>query len=281
MRRRSKVLAVGAGLITAALASWAFVIEPSRQVVREVSLALPGWPQALDGFRVALVSDLHVGSPFVDEARLVALGEALSRHDPDVLLIAGDLLAGHEQGAAPVDPSVAARGLGAWQARLGRFAVLGNHDWWVDGPGTMAALTALGIVVLENDSRPVETRAGRVWISGIADAWTRTPDVPKTLRDVTDDAPVIAFTHNPDVFPELSPRFSLALAGHTHGGQVRLPFLGTPIVPSKYGSRYVAGHVVEDGRHLFVTTGVGTSILPVRFAVTPEAVVLTLRSAPP
>jgi predicted MPP superfamily phosphohydrolase len=102
--------------------------------------------------------------------------------------------------------------------------------------------------------------------------------VDGALAQLTDDAPALAFMHNPDLFPRLSDRYALVLAGHTHGGQVALPVLGRPIVPSRYGERYAAGHVVEHGRHLYVTTGLGTSILPVRFRVPPEIALLSVRA---
>ncbi len=89
------------------------------------------------------------------------------------------------------------------------------------------------------------------------------------------------FTHNPDVFPMISDRFSLLIAGHTHGGQVNLPLLGRPIVPSVYGQRFAYGHVVEGGHHLFVSPGLGTSILPVRFRVPPEVTLLVLNPVSP
>jgi predicted MPP superfamily phosphohydrolase len=89
---------------------------------------------------------------------------------------------------------------------------------------------------------------------------------------------IIALTHNPDIFPEIPPNVELTLAGHTHGGQVDFPLIGRIVVPSDYGQRYAAGHVEERGKHLFVTTGIGTSIFPVRFRVPPEIAVLTLRS---
>ena len=94
-----------------------------------------------------------------------------------------------------------------------------------------------------------------------------------------DAAPIVLLTHNPDVFPDVHARVALTLAGHTHGGQVRLPIVGTPIVPSRFGARYASGHVVEGGRHLYVATGTGTSILPVRFRVPPSVVVLTVSGA--
>lgn len=89
--------------------------------------------------------------------------------------------------------------------------------------------------------------------------------------------PIIAFTHNPDVFPEIPSRVALTIAGHTHGGQVHVPIVGRPVVPSQYGERFAAGHIEEGGRHLFVSTGLGTSILPVRFRVPPEISILTVR----
>ena len=114
------------------------------------------------------------------------------------------------------------------------------------------------------------------WLAGVGDWWKRRRDYARALARIPEDAPVLAFTHNPDVFPEAPRRVSLTLAGHTHGGQVVLPFLGRLVVPSQYGDRYAIGHVVEDGRHLFVSPGLGTSILPVRFGVPPEVSLITL-----
>jgi predicted MPP superfamily phosphohydrolase len=115
-----------------------------------------------------------------------------------------------------------------------------------------------------------------LWLAGISDKMTRHPDAVAALAGVPAEATVLAMTHNPDIFPGIPGRVALTVAGHTHGGQVRLPLLGALVVPSQYGERYAAGHVVEDGRHLFVTTGVGTSIYALRLGVPPEIVVLTL-----
>jgi predicted MPP superfamily phosphohydrolase len=102
------------------------------------------------------------------------------------------------------------------------------------------------------------------------------PDIASALARVDDSAPIIAFTHNPDIFPSIPAKVALTIAGHTHGGQVAFPVAGRPIVPSDFGERYAAGHIVEDSRHLFVTSGIGTSILPVRFRVPPEISLLTI-----
>ena len=258
------------------LAGWAFFVEPAGLVTNVQTLTPTGWPTRLDGLKVAVLSDLHVGAPVVDAAKVREVRRLIDAWRPDLVLLAGDVLVGHEPGATLLPPKEAVAPLRGWDAPLGVWVVLGNHDWWVDGPATMAALEDAGLRVLENEAVPVETGHGRVWVAGLADVWTRKTDAQRALSFVTDDAPVLAFTHNPDVFPDVPARFSVVFAGHTHGGQVRLPFVGAPVVPSKFGQRYAAGAVVEDGRLLFVTSGVGTSILPVRFGVPPEVALLTL-----
>jgi predicted MPP superfamily phosphohydrolase len=102
-------------------------------------------------------------------------------------------------------------------------------------------------------------------------------DLPGTLKKIRDKSnPVILLAHEPDIFPEVPERVSLTLCGHTHGGQVALPFIGRPVVPSRYGDRYAYGHIVEDGRHLIVSGGLGCSGIPVRFGVPPEIVVIDI-----
>lgn len=270
---RGVIVVLALGLV---LGLWAFFIEPSRLEVVEVTVTPRTWPRAQSGLKVAVVSDLHIGAPFVDAKAITRMRETIDAWRPDLVLIAGDLLVGHEPGATFVPPDDAAAMLKGWSAPLGVWAVLGNHDWWVDGEGTTRALEANGVRVLENQAVPLDARGGRVWLAGLADVWTRKTDAAKALAQVTDEAPVIAFTHNPDVFPEMPPRFDVVFAGHTHGGQVKLPVVGALVVPSKYKQRYARGVVVEDGRTLFVTSGVGTSVMPVRFRVPPEVALVTL-----
>ena len=274
----------GIGLLLAAAAGlpggWAVLVEPGRLVVERTTLVLPHWPAALDGLAVAAVSDIHAGSPHVDAAGLDRLVETVNDTGPDVIVLLGDYVIHDVVGGHFIPPETTAAALGRLHARLGVVAVLGNHDWWLDGQRVRAALEARGIPVLENQVLPLGAPGQRFWIAGIADAWTNKYDVPGTLAHVPVDAPVLLLTHNPDLFPLVPPRVALTLAGHTHGGQVRLPLLGRPIVPSEYGQRYAAGAVREDGRVLFVTTGVGTSIIPVRFRVPPSVSLLTLRAAP-
>lgn len=267
-------LLVGAG----ALLVYGTAIEPARLRVSERQLAPARWPAALGGLRVAVLTDLHVGAPHIDLAALRAVVDATNDAAPDLVVVLGDLVIDGVVGGHFVAPEPIAAELARLRPAGSVFAVLGNHDWGFDGPRITAALEHAGITVL--DDRAVRLERG-LWIAGISDLWTRAADVERALAAVDDDAPVLALTHNPDVFPSVPTRVSLTLAGHTHGGQIDVPVVGPPVVPSKFGQRYAAGHVIEQGRHLFVATGIGTSILPVRIAVVPTIDVLTLVASPP
>lgn len=256
---------------------WALVIEPRRLVTNPVELDVPRWLPEHAGLKVALLSDLHVGSPHWGVERMRELVERTNAEKPDLVLLAGDYMINSIPFGTWVAPELVASVLGGLEAPLGVVAVLGNHDWYNDGDTLTEHFRRHGVVVLENQVLPVDYRGRRFFVVGLADQLTRPQEVNETLARVPAGAPAIVLVHEPDVFPEIDERASLTVAGHTHGGQVRLPFLGPPIVPSEFGGRYAAGHVVENGRHLFVTTGVGTSIYPVRLGVPPEISLLTLR----
>ena len=117
---------------------------------------------------------------------------------------------------------------------------------------------------------------GRFHVAGLADVRHRRPDVARALAAVPADEPVIVLSHDPDVFPHVPERVALTVSGHTHGGQVALPYVRRPFIPSRHGERFVRGHVVEHGRHLVVGAGLGTSGLPVRLLAPPELLVLEL-----
>jgi predicted MPP superfamily phosphohydrolase len=266
----------GAGLAGAAIAWRALWHEPRSGRVRERELDLGArWPAALDGMRVALVSDLHAGAPHVGEARIARLVAAVNAQRPDLVLLLGDYIDPEVRFGSPVAPAAVAERLAGLRAPLGVVAVLGNHDWRNDGPGVRAALRAAGIPVLENDA----LRAGDVWIAGVEDTRYRDPDVERALRDVPDGAPAILLSHDPDLFPRVPDRVALTVSGHLHGGQIGVPLIRRPFMPSRFGERYARGHVVEGGRHLYVTAGFGTTGWPVRLLAPPEVVVLRLTAA--
>lgn len=275
-----KIIALLLGLSLLLTALYAFFIEPNRLVMHEEAIQLADWPAGFDRLKVAVLSDLHVGAPFINVGKLQLIVSKVNESQPDMIVLLGDFVIQNVVGGKFVEPEIIVENLKGLRARYGVFAVLGNHDWGYDGAHVRRALESIGIRVLENDVTRIEQGGQAIWLAGITDAWTNRADIPGTLRKVTDQNPVIILTHNPDIFPDVPPRVILTLAAHTHGGQVNLPFFGRLIVPSMYGQRFAAGHILENNHHLFVTTGIGTSIIPVRFRVPPEIVILTLTSAP-
>ena len=279
-QRRRRLLAgaiVGAPFLV--LAVWAFIIEPNRLIVHHETIALSNWPSALNGLRIAALSDIHAGSPFIDADKLRLVVKRTNETQPDVIVLLGDYMVRTSWHSTEMPPEQIAETLKELNARFGVYAVLGNHDWWYDVTRVRTAFERQGIKVLDNDAVRLERDGQPFWMVGIADAWSLKDDIAGTAKKVPAGEPAIALTHNPDILPRFPPAFQLTLAGHTHGGQVNLPFLGRRIVPSEFGQRYAAGHIEEEGKHLFVTTGIGTSVFPVRFRVPPEIAVLTLIAA--
>jgi predicted MPP superfamily phosphohydrolase len=251
-------------LLGGAVLVWGGLVEPRRVRVRRARLRLSGWPERLDGLRLALVSDFHAGGPHAREGRLRRVVGRINKQAPDVVLLLGDYVDPAIPGVEPLDPGRVAAALGELRAPLGVLAVLGNHDWANDGDRVAAALRSVGIRVLENEAVALEVSRARLWVAGLADLRTREPQVDRTLPAPDDDAPILLLTHDPDVFPVVPERVTLTLAGHLHGGQIDVPGLRQIVVPSRFGMRYAAGHVEEAGRHLYVSRGVGTSGLPLR-----------------
>lgn len=281
MRWRLLVLFLLAVLVLGlSLGAWAFYLEPSSFVVSRRNIALADWPSNVT-LSVALLSDLHVGSPYFGRAKLKRVVARVNENRPDLVLLAGDYVIDDVMGGRFVPPEEIAAILGQLQAPLGVYAVLGNHDWWLDSARVRRSLERGGVSVLDDEAVRLECDGVDLWLVGLADFWEGRPDVEAAVGLVPPSGRIVAFTHNPDLFPQVPQRVSLTLAGHTHGGQVKFPFWGTPIVPSRHGSRYAAGLVEERGRKLFVTSGLGTSIIPVRFRVPPEISLLTLSGPAP
>jgi uncharacterized protein len=253
---------------------YAFVIEPMRLVERRTEIILQSWPAEFRGFRVTVFSDLHVGPPHITLRKLRGIVEKANATESDLILMPGDFVDTPLRWRMAAPEEIAAE-LKKLRAKAGVFAVLGNHDWWYDGGRVNRAFEKEGIRVLDNQAVKIEHRGKAFWLAGFADAWASHPNIEETLRQITDDAPVIAFTHNPQIFPRVPARVALTIAGHTHGGQIWLPYIGRPVISDW---PYHVGHIVEGGRHLFVTSGIGTSIFPVRLGVPPEISILTINS---
>lgn len=267
-----KVLQV-AGLGVAALALDLTVLTPRRLRVHDVPLAVPGWPAELDGLRIAVVGDVHAGSPWFGLDRVRSVVQRVAEAAPDLVLLLGDYMVDVTFGVQH-EPEDVAEALAGLQHVAPVVGVLGNHDWDAGGERVRAAFEGAGLPILEEQAVPVLD--GRLWIAGVGDLWRREPDVSTALAQVPADATVVLLTHNPDVALEVPPHVPLVLAGHTHGGQVRLLGRALHTISKRTGNRFSHGWYAAE--RLYVTPGLGTSKWPIRNVV-PEVPVLVLRPA--
>ena len=265
-----------------ALGVRAFLWEPATLEVRRVEVASRAWSGP--SLRIGVISDTHTDGPHVGIARLESIIARMNAERPDVVVLLGDFIGGH--GASSERSEGERREIGAGlaafsklKAPLGVWAVLGNHDWWYDGAAVESGLVGAGIQVLENSRARIPREGGAFWIGGLADYESRRaqPSYGATLVGVPADEPVIVMSHWPDPFAVAPARVALTLAGHSHCGQVNLPILGRVVHVSPGAERWPCGLYEDRGGWLYVSGGVGTSILPVRFGQPPEIAVVTLR----
>lgn len=292
-RRGMLRLTVGACAAGFSSAAYGFGIEPRFLLnVQRHDVRPAAWPRGRK-LRIAALSDPHLGEPYMPLDRWAEIVEATNALTPDLIVMLGDYPAGHRLVTRTVPMADFARASAALKARLGVYAILGNHDWWADeeaqlvGHGPVHVRRMLerhGIRVLENDAARIRDGGFDFWMLGLGDQLalyrsrgqhTGIDDLAGTLAKADDDAPAILLAHEPDIFRMVPARVAVTLCGHTHGGQVRL-FGYSPIVPSEYGNRYAYGHVIENDRHLVVSGGLGCSTLPVRLGVPPEITVVDL-----
>jgi uncharacterized protein len=274
-------VAIGGGLAAAADAA---IFEPNEPQVVRTEILVERLPISWDGFRVVQLSDLHCDSHFsmIPIRKAVVLANGLR---PDLIVLTGDFVTVPEfggkrhkrQAARMIEPCAAL--LRPLQAALGIWASLGNHDVGSD-PGHIAAtLQAHGISVLRNDSAPLEHKGSRLWLAGLDDALEGKPDLPLTLQDVPPTEAVILLAHEPDLATDVAKSpVDLQLSGHSHGGQVRFPLLGAPILP-KLGRKFPWGLHQIGTLKLYTNIGIGTIRVPVRFNCPPEVTLITLRAA--
>lgn len=276
-RRRIR-LDVLALIVFLMLGIWGFIWEPAQLVRRDYGLILPNWPKECSGLRVAVVADLHAGSPHIDLAKVDRVVQMVDESDADIVLLAGDYVIQAVAGGHYIPISAIAPHLQIMTTHKPVYAVLGNHDWWRGGVASSKALRKAGIVVLEDQATEIRHGACHFWLAGISDYKTAPHNIGKALAGIPPDAAILALTHEPIIFAQVPARVALMVAGHTHGGQIRLPFgwLFGPMRSTQWNAR---GHIIEKGRHLFVSTGIGTSHIGLRIGVPPEVSVLTLRSA--
>ncbi len=276
-RRRFIRLAAGTGV--AALAADSLLIEPNLpRVVRE-QIALRRWPPRLDGFTVALLSDFHY-DPYFSVHPLRASISMVNGLHPDLIVLTGDFVSvpwfgDPAAGASAAEPC--AQLLRQMKAPHGLWAVMGNHDAFTDPDRVTSALRSAGIRVLVNESVPIERDGTRFWLGGMDDVLNGTADLDATLRKIPADEATILLVHEPDYADQVACfRVDLQLSGHTHGGQVRLPFIRPLFLPD-LARKYIWGLYQIGGLTLYTNPGLGTVNLPVRLNCPPEITLLTVR----
>jgi uncharacterized protein len=253
---------------------WSYGEATSQPVLGRAEVKLRGLPPGTPALRAVLISDIHVAGPDMPPERLARIVEQINALKPDLVLIAGDLVSDKRTATHLYPTHEALAPLGKLRPRLVSLAVLGNHDHWRSAPATRAALRKAGVILLENDARQV----GPLAIGGLDDDFTGRADVSKVaarLRRLRGARLVLS--HSPDPFPALPGDIPLMVAGHTHCGQITLPFYGPIENVSRYGMRYQCGVVRERGQTLVVTAGLGTSVVPLRFNAPPDMWLIELR----
>lgn len=253
---------------------YAFGIEPG--FLKENKQELTNW--TLPSTRIAFFSDLHMGAPHIDRAYVENVVERINNSNPDLILIGGDLVINGVVGGTYAPIEEIADILKKLKAQHGVFAVLGNHDWWRDGDHIFQVLTSSGIKVLENDSQKIYLDEKNYFqLIGIGDHYTRHSNFEKAFQKTKEDETIITFMHDPGALLELKKKFNLAFAGHTHGGQLFIPGFGPIITPGKAPREWVRGWTDLPIGKLFVSVGIGTSIVPFRINTIPEFVILDLK----
>lgn len=237
-------------------------LETTHYIIKNSELA---------GIKIVFAADFHAAPSHA--ARLKQIITAINKEHPDIIILGGDYVNGHKKSSSMPITEIA-ENLTKLQAPAGIYAVLGNHDNWYGKETVIKALRQHNVTVLDNENRRLTIKDHHLTLIGTSDLSTDKPNFIKAFHNAA--APAVLIMHSPDSFPE-SPKTALTLAAHTHGGQVRLPFIGAPIVPSHHKQRYNYGLISENDKTMIVTKGLGTSILPIRFNCRPEIIVITFQ----
>jgi len=260
----------------------------SRIRLETVSIPIPRLPAPFRGLKIGQLTDLH-SSPIVGADHFVRSAELVMEKEPDVVVLTGDYIGYKTQNSSDeihefhkvyVDRCVEA--LSRLKAPMGIYGVLGNHDFW-SGPEATAVIVRefeqrLGVRWLRNRHVSLERGGRSIALLGVDDFWEDSCSVEKALAGVPRDRVKILLSHNPEINEILFPfhGIDLIISGHTHGGQVVLPVIGTPFYPGIHGQKYRQGLVVDGNRRTYISRGVGHLVLPVRFNCPPEVTVFTL-----
>ena len=246
--------------------------EPFRLTVEHHQIHLRRLPHELDGFRVVQLSDIH-HSPFTSREQIERAVETANSLQPDIIALTGDYISKERAYAAPC-----AELLGALRARHGVYAVLGNHDHWTDAALITDLFRAEGITVLVNQGMRFENNGAAFWLAGVDDTMVGLEDLPLALAGSSDHEFKLLLAHNPIILRRAARAgVDLVLSGHTHGGQVSLR--SERNAAGRPRRRLLKGLARQGETQIYVTRGLGTVVLPVRFGCPPEVSLLELRTA--
>lgn len=240
---------------------WSAIVEPNIINVKTIEIK----DKQLAGTKIVFASDLHI-KPY-EKYRLKRIIKKINEQNADVVLLGGDYVNGHRKGNSMTIQNIA-KELSTLQSKYGTFAVIGNHDGWQGKEEAITALKSEGINVLVNEHK----FAGKISIAGVDDMQTGKPDIKTALNGTKE--PIILLSHTPDIFPDVPQNVNLTLAGHLHGGQIKFPGIGALVLPSKFGKKYAEGLIIENGKKIFVTLGLGCSTLPMRVMCPPEIITI-------
>jgi uncharacterized protein len=279
--RRTFLKGAGAAALAGAGTVFYGHLAADRFIVERHQITLARLPAAFDGLTIAHITDLHFGEYF-HEADLQSIVATINQLSPDVVALTGDFVThpnlSRHRARAVEDGKRCARLLGGLRPRLGSFAVLGNHDFVLPLSNLARDLAAGGTRLLRNSALPLERGGARIWVAGLDDAIAGRPKAAATLAQVAPGEAVVLLVHEPDVADGLPPGFDLQLSGHSHGGQVCMPF-GYPVFLPHLARKYPAGLYRVGDLHLFTSRGVGTTQVPMRLNCPPTVDLLTLRSS--
>jgi len=259
---------------------WSAVARAQSHIWRNYQVTLPTQDKLRGTLRLIVLSDLHVGSHSYDLDRISQIVEEVALKQFDILLLPGDFINMQVFGGGRIQPERIASVLEPLTQKVKTFAVLGNHDAEYGLEHVEQCLTSVGIQVLQNRWSRCVTNSGALYIVGLEDESTGAPDFETASKGTPNDAPLLVLAHDPASAMYLPDRAMLVVSGHTHGGQVRLPWFGPLINSSQAPLAWSQGHVRLGLRHLVVSAGLGTSILPFRFNCPPEILEIELATTP-
>lgn len=267
---KGTIAAGAAGLIADAV-----LYEPRHIIVEKKTIAINNLPDVFEGFRICQISDVH-HSPFVGLKFIEKAVDMANSLNSDLIALTGDYVAMSPKYIAP-----AISALCKLKSPNGILAVLGNHDHWEGAELTMDVFSKYSVPVITNEHRFIEMKNKTICFAGVDDLMEGNQDLKAAFHGVPNDMPRVLLSHNPDyaeVMPE-NERVDLVLAGHTHGGQIRIPFSIAPVTMSKYGQKYAGGLVRLANTQIYVSRGIGVVGLPIRFNCPPEITLITLTKA--